>query len=647
MPPKRSTLSASEVMLQVQGQAKPRSRQLKKFQHAPHTPELTCPRSGDAHSLSGQLSPAKKLARLMRERPGRQPHPLSVKRKPSEENGGVNTQLKSKPPRLGKGANKGSINQGCTKQKQAHGQDTSHISQNSHAGSGEQSCKKQSRKKHSQEKQPEKDHHNISGLSDKRKRECLQEKASHAGQTKKQVRKARHKPSELVPKCDPSPAGGDIAALLRLGEGPSAEEAVVSDDSDWEAVGNAAHSSDLATKGFVEVTLPSEMALLKKKKKKVFDVEAHLKRQISRVRREVQVLIHKTHLLCLLSRSLQINSLLNSETMLACAMSMLPSKYAYPPKRVSLTYVEKFLKWFREKVPLESAADGQKPSEDVFRTLESRLRLKKASTSLELVCLFVLILRAIGVDCRLVMSLQPSPLKPAPVSAVSATATPPKSAPKVKKEPSGKTPKRDGAKASTGTRKATSASQPKPKKGAASASVPAAATRAGFERKGKRRPRLPSDSSDDYEPAGPSFRGERDRRVLSSSSEPEPGGGRPARAAVDHWAEVYVEEELRWLCVDVTGGGGVHCVSQIRTRYANIERKMLAVVFGREKFRTYMFRCTFEVISDRKPLEMILQKSISCAPAQLQGMLLRIENCTLTLKYRMVKSCSECEHSRA
>ena len=75
-------------------------------------------------------------------------------------------------------------------------------------------------------------------------------------------------------------------------------------------------------------------------------------------------------------------------------------------------------------------------------------------------------------------------------------------------------------------------------------------------------------------------------------------------------------------------------LSDTETRYANIEREMLAVVFGCEKFRTYLFGRSFEVISDHKPLEMILQKSISRAPARLQRMLLRIENYTFTLRYR-------------
>ena len=52
-------------------------------------------------------------------------------------------------------------------------------------------------------------------------------------------------------------------------------------------------------------------------------------------------------------------------------------------------------------------------------------------------------------------------------------------------------------------------------------------------------------------------------------------------------------------------------LSDTETRYANIEREMLAVVFGCEKFRTYLFGRSFEVVSDHKPLEMIMQKRVS------------------------------------
>ena len=46
-------------------------------------------------------------------------------------------------------------------------------------------------------------------------------------------------------------------------------------------------------------------------------------------------------------------------------------------------------------------------------------------------------------------------------------------------------------------------------------------------------------------------------------------------------------------------------------RYANIEREMLAVVFGIEKFHTFVYGRSFLIESDHKPLEAISQKKLA------------------------------------
>ena len=46
-------------------------------------------------------------------------------------------------------------------------------------------------------------------------------------------------------------------------------------------------------------------------------------------------------------------------------------------------------------------------------------------------------------------------------------------------------------------------------------------------------------------------------------------------------------------------------LTETEQRYANIERELLAVVFGCERFRTYLYGCKFQVESDHKPLKMI------------------------------------------
>ena len=56
------------------------------------------------------------------------------------------------------------------------------------------------------------------------------------------------------------------------------------------------------------------------------------------------------------------------------------------------------------------------------------------------------------------------------------------------------------------------------------------------------------------------------------------------------------------------------------TWYANIKRELLAIVYSCEKFHTYLYRSTFIVEIDHKPLEMISLKNLIAAPTRLQAM---------------------------
>ena len=55
-------------------------------------------------------------------------------------------------------------------------------------------------------------------------------------------------------------------------------------------------------------------------------------------------------------------------------------------------------------------------------------------------------------------------------------------------------------------------------------------------------------------------------------------------------------------------------LTDTETRYANIERELLATVFACQRFNTYVLGRPFTVESDHKPLEMIHQKSLASAP---------------------------------
>ncbi|XP_011670764.1 uncharacterized protein K02A2.6-like [Strongylocentrotus purpuratus] len=75
-------------------------------------------------------------------------------------------------------------------------------------------------------------------------------------------------------------------------------------------------------------------------------------------------------------------------------------------------------------------------------------------------------------------------------------------------------------------------------------------------------------------------------------------------------------------------------LSDAETRYANIERELLAVVFGCERFHIFLYGKSFIVETDHKPLEMIQHKHLAAAPPRLQRMLLRLQPYKLTIVYK-------------
>ena len=70
------------------------------------------------------------------------------------------------------------------------------------------------------------------------------------------------------------------------------------------------------------------------------------------------------------------------------------------------------------------------------------------------------------------------------------------------------------------------------------------------------------------------------------------------------------------------------------THYANIERELLAIIYGCEKFHTYLYGRTFIMETDHKPLKMISLKNLTAAPACLQRMLLCLQQYDLAITYQ-------------
>ena len=74
-------------------------------------------------------------------------------------------------------------------------------------------------------------------------------------------------------------------------------------------------------------------------------------------------------------------------------------------------------------------------------------------------------------------------------------------------------------------------------------------------------------------------------------------------------------------------------LTDVETRYVNIEREYLSVCCGLEKFHTYIYGKHVTVQNDCKPLEMIQRKPIHTAPPRLQCMLLRLQQYDYTIQY--------------
>ena len=74
-------------------------------------------------------------------------------------------------------------------------------------------------------------------------------------------------------------------------------------------------------------------------------------------------------------------------------------------------------------------------------------------------------------------------------------------------------------------------------------------------------------------------------------------------------------------------------LTDAETRYANIERELLAIVFACQRFSTYLLGRSFVAESDHKPLEMIAMKNLANVQPRLQRMLLELQRYDVTIKY--------------
>ena len=79
-------------------------------------------------------------------------------------------------------------------------------------------------------------------------------------------------------------------------------------------------------------------------------------------------------------------------------------------------------------------------------------------------------------------------------------------------------------------------------------------------------------------------------------------------------------------------------LSDTETRYAQIEKELLAIVWATSKFDQYILgRETITIKSNHEPLKAVFSKPIHSSPKRLQRMLLALQNYNLNVQNKKGK----------
>jgi len=197
----------------------------------------------------------------------------------------------------------------------------------------------------------------------------------------------------------------DVAKILSVGEGVNLKTVLNNVDDTVEEEMKRDDNYTIPEMVEITVKLPNDM-----KCKKGQDMENILRRRMNTICKDTQVLIHKVNLLLWIAYGNRLNSVLNSPEVMGSALSLVPSKKAYPPKQCDLNYLENYIKWFSKKIKISSKTDPL--CEINVLSLTDRFSRCEANTRYELIAMFISMLRSLGLNVRLVINLNAIPIKP-------------------------------------------------------------------------------------------------------------------------------------------------------------------------------------------------------------------------------------------
>lgn len=157
----------------------------------------------------------------------------------------------------------------------------------------------------------------------------------------------------------------------------------------------------------------------RKKLSKEIDYEACMKRKLNRVIKEHQVVLHKTNLICWVAHGNYVNPIINNRRLMAECLKLLPDnkRHCYPKEKTDVDYFKQITHWFKSTVILKKNFQNMyckmRNRPPLMTSLALQIRNKSAICRRDYVLIFICILRAIGIHCRMVHSVITAPIRPA------------------------------------------------------------------------------------------------------------------------------------------------------------------------------------------------------------------------------------------
>lgn len=379
------------------------------------------------------------------------------------------------------------------------------------------------------------------------------------------------------------------------------------DEDDWEEVEEMTEplgpvdSAELAVVSKpveIEIETPDMVRKRQRKEKRKAEFETYLRRMMKRFNKELLVDTHKVHLLCLLAGGIFRSRLCCEPDLLAIVLSILPAHFtSVATKRINSGFLEGLLKWFQMTFTLNPALPEEKGVE-LSAVLERRIGCLSARDHEEMTYLFLMVLRSLRLFCRLVLSLQPLPLKPPPASKNKTTPTKsspekdesekPKISPGTKRPSSahnaavkeGRGGKRKKTKEEGGEKEAAAVQKPKNSRRRSIASKVSYKEVSSEEEEKQSEEDFQPTNEDDSEDSDGAMKVCRKSKVKGKgraprrssevkqeeeSEEDEEEEEKPVKKqrrkrkeekGADEWLEVYLESTGKWVCVDVDQGVG-------------------------------------------------------------------------------------------